>query len=201
MKLLIFYFVAFFFVCTSCNKSTGEIIPQTTPSLPATYKNGFTQYTIKGGQHTADLSYYKPVDVSEMKFIVRFDSSAIYTSITKENQYDINKLYGFSDNAANHHQFSARIGWCWSDKALRLFAYVYNDAAVVSKELGIVPIGQEIYCNIKIAGSQYLFTANEYSQHLPRASKTSSGQGYQLYPYFGGDEPAPHDVKIWIRNI
>lgn len=201
MKLLICHCIAFLIVCTSCNKKTGDIIRETIPPLATTDKYGFTPYNIKAGQHTADLSIYKPVNTSEMKFKVRFDSSAIYTSLIKENQFDINKLYGFSDNAANHHQFSARIGWRWSDNALRLFAYVYNDAAVVTKELGIVPIGEEIICNIKIAGSQYVFTANEYSQNLPRASKTYTGEGYQLYPYFGGDETAPHDVKIWIKNI
>ena len=201
MKLLIFYCFALLMTCTGCKKTTVEIITETTRNLPTTDKYGFTQYTIKEGQHTADLSIYKPVAVSEMNFIVRFDSSAIYTTLAKENQYDINKLYGFADNASSHHQFSARIGWRWSDNALRLFAYVYNDAAVVSKELGIISIGEEIICNIKIEGSQYLFTANEYFQQLPRASKTYAGQGYQLYPYFGGDEPAPHDVRIWIKNI
>jgi hypothetical protein len=201
MKLLIFYCFALLMTCTGCKKTTVEIITETTRNLPTTDKYGFTQYTIKEGQHTADLSIYKPVAVSEMNFIVRFDSSAIYTTLAKENQYDINKLYGFADNASSHHQFSARIGWRWSDNALRLFAYVYNDAAVVSKELGIISIGEEIICNIKIEGSQYLFTANEYSQKLPRASKTYVGQGYQLYPYFGGDEPAPHDVRIWIKSI
>jgi hypothetical protein len=30
---------------------------------------------------------------------------------------------------------------------------------------------------------------------------TPKGQGYQLYPYFGGDETAPHDINIWIKNL
>lgn len=200
MKQLIVYCFAFLLASTSCKKTVHEMI-DVSSSGSSSINNEFTKYTIKAGQHSADLNNYKVVDVSQMKFIVRFDSSAIYTSNSKENQYDINKLYGFSDNDANHHQFSARIGWRWSDNALRLFAYVYNDAAVISKELGIVSVGDEINCSIKIAGSQYLFTVNEYNEVLRRASKTSSGKGYQLYPYFGGDESAPHDVNIWIKNL
>lgn len=200
MKQPIVYCFAFLLVFTGCKKVVHEIDTGGLLSS-STINSGFTKYTIKAGQHSADLNYYKVVDVSELKFIVRFDSSAIYNSGLKENQYDINKLYGFSDNKANHHQFSARIGWRWSDNALRLFAYVYNDAAVISKELGIVSIGADINCSIKITGSQYLFSVNKYYEVLPRASKTSSGKGYQLYPYFGGDETAPHDVNIWIKNL
>ena len=70
-----------------------------------------TNYTIKQGQHYCEQNYFKPVDLEELKFSVVFDSSAVYTSVDPVNQYDINKLYGFSDNGADHHQFSARFGW------------------------------------------------------------------------------------------
>jgi hypothetical protein len=58
-----------------------------------------------------------------------------------------------------------------------------------------------VVCSIKITEGNYLFTANEKSVTLPRKSTTPKSKGYQLYPYFGGDETAPHDVKIWIRSL
>jgi hypothetical protein len=142
---------------------------------------------------------YKPVTISEMKFVVRFDSSSIYSAQLGENQYDINKLYGFSDNNEDHHQFSARFGWRWSDSALRLFAYVYNKGVVSSKELGKIRIGTDINCSIQVADSNYIFKLNGASAQMPRMSTTPQGSGYQLYPYFGGNEVAPHDINIWIK--
>ena len=135
-----------------------------------------------------------------MKFTVRFDSSAIYQTTDRENQYDINKLYGFSDNNMDHHQYSARFGWRWSDGALRLFAYVYNEGKVESKELSAVNIGEEIHCSIKVQSDTYLFSLNNQLTEMPRKSTTLTGKGYQLYPYFGGDELAPHEVDIWIKR-
>src|SRR5690606_10272540 len=66
----------------------------------------FIQYLIRQGQHYCDNNSFRKVSVSEMKFIVRFDSTAIYQTISAENQYDINKLFGFSDNNKDHHSFS-----------------------------------------------------------------------------------------------
>jgi len=36
---------------------------------------------------------------------------------------------------------------------------------------------------------------------MPRESTTTMAEGYQLYPYFGGDETAPHDIFIWIEKL
>jgi hypothetical protein len=35
---------------------------------------------------------------------------------------------------------------------------------------------------------------------MPRKSTTIKAVGYKLYPYFGGDELAPHPVSIWIKE-
>ena len=179
----------------SCKKVTQELAAK-----PATTKGQFIQYTIKQGQQYCDQSTYRPVDITEMKFVVRFDSSAIYQSTAAENQFDINKLYGFSDNGTNHQQYSARIGWRWSDNALRLFAYVYNAGVVSSKEISTITIGIEVNCSIKIREGQYLFTVNDHTEQMPRSASTQKGTGYQLFPYFGGNEAAPHEIRIWIKE-
>ncbi len=101
---------------------------------------GFIKYTIRSGEHYTSQNGYKPIETSELKFVVRFDSSAVYQSARNGNQYDINKLYGFSDNGADHHHFSARFGWRWSNGALRLFGYVYNAGYYAHLALGVVPI-------------------------------------------------------------
>jgi hypothetical protein len=201
MKNRILFALACLVLLSSCKKGVDALIEKGTESKTLTSDNAFVQYSIKKGQHYAEGNKYKAVDVSEMKFVVKFDSTAIYQSVLKENQYDINKLYGFSDNNTNHHQFSARFGWRWSDNALRLFAYSYNNGVVSYKELKAVAIGTEIDCSITVKKEAYVFTVDGHSESFPRKAATDKAQGYQLYPYFGGDEAAPHDVTIYIKAL
>ncbi|HVK96165.1 MAG TPA: hypothetical protein VM368_00035 [Flavisolibacter sp.] len=169
--------------------------------LSGSNSSAFIKYTIKKGQHYSDKSNYQSIEGNEVIFDVKFDSSAKYNTKLSENQYDINKLYGFSDNNATHQQYSARIGWRWSDGALRLFGYVYNNGVRASAEISQVPIGTQIRCSIKATTGNYIFTVNDRVINLPRLSTLSTVKGYKLYPYFGGDEPAPHDINIWIKEV
>lgn len=197
MKNLWLYSLCFAFVfCTSCKKD----LRFENLSTPVTATSGFVKYVIPKGEHYAVGNNLKAIQTTELKFSVRFDSSCMYRTADVQNQWDINKLYGFSDNEAAHHQFSARIGWRWSEGALRLFAYTYNNAIRESKEINTIPIGAEINCSIKVGKTNYLFTVGENSVTMPRLSTTAVAKGYQLYPYFGGDETAPHEVRIWIKE-
>ncbi len=193
------YFAILLLFC-NCSRSTDIIFEDRTLTR-LDLSNYFTLFTIREGQQFTDGNLYKPIETRQLKFSVKFDSSAIYQSLLPINQYDINKLYGFSDNNADHHQFSARFGWRWSDNALRLFAYVYNNGIVISKELGSVTIGKEVNCSIKVGEAIYTFIIDEITEYLPRSSTTSLAKGYLLYPYFGGDELAPHDINIWIKAL
>ena len=186
----------------ACNKE----ITVTTPDAVITQNTGnttpeFIKYTILQGQQYCDKSTYVATNYSELSFAVIFDSSAIYKTIDSTNQYDINKLFGFSDNNADHHQFSARFGWRWSDDSLRLFGYTYNNGLRDSKELGTVQIGQSNNCSIKVSAQQYIFSLNGHIDSLIRESTTPTAVGYKLFPYFGGNELAPHQVTIWIKEL
>jgi hypothetical protein len=161
----------------------------------------FIQYTIFKGDQYCDKNNFVPVKLNCLKFKVKFDSSAIYKTSNAANQSDINKLFGFSDNNELHHEYSARFGWRWSDNALRLFAYVYNDGKMSFKELGTVAIDKENDCSISASGDEYIFSLNGNATVMPRMSTTPEAEGYMLYPYFGGDEPAPHNISIWIEKL
>jgi hypothetical protein len=185
----------------ACNKNGNELAVNASNKPEAVTTAAEKLFLIEKGSHNCIGSSYVPVSLLEQKFTVRFDSSAIYNTAIPLNQLDINKLYGFSDNAALHHDFSARFGWRWSDGALRLFAYVYNGGTVASEEIGVIDIGKDIACALRVKGSQYEFRVGDKVKMMPRASTTPTANGYLLYPYFGGDEAAPHDVRIWIRNL
>ena len=199
--------IALSLVFSSCSKNdeivelkSSESASKSTSTLNATTITTYTTYLIRTGQHYCDQSTIKSVKTSEMKFVARFDSSAIYQSINPINQLDINKLYGFSEGLNNQYN-SARMGWRWSDGALRLFGYVYKLGVRYSQEITSVPFNSDITCSIKLSGSNYIITANGISVTLPRGLNTSTATGYQQYPYFGGDEVAPHNITIQIRNL
>lgn len=183
--LLWIVFLSFF----SCKKAEQKLID-----------DGFITYTIPQGEHYSDNSKLLMLsDISELKFIVVFDSSAKYTSAFPENQLDINKLYGFSDNNTQHHENSARIGWRWNENELQLFAYIYNNSVRSFQYIKSVPINDEINCSIKIEANKYIFAVDGTTIEMPRFS--TSPNGYKLYPYFGGDEVAPHKISIRIKEI
>ena len=189
------------FLLSACSKSDEVNNAANTDNVVANASaTAFTTYTIRKGQNYCDQNTIKLVKTSEMKFVARFDTSAIYATVNPVNQYDINKLYGFSEGY-NHQVNSARIGWRWSDGALRLFGYVYKSSVRYSQEITTIPFNTDITCSIKLSGYNYLITANGITVTLPRALNTASASGYQLYPYFGGDETAPKNISIKIKNI
>jgi hypothetical protein len=190
--------IAFLFAACSKSVETGSIKDVQPPSPVNT--PAFVDYLIKKGEQSCNSNPYQPVNISELKFMVKFDSSAIYQTVDPDNQVDINKLYGFSDNNALHHQFSARFGWRWRNNELQVFGYIYNNGTMSFKQIGTAKIGEENNCSIKVASNKYIFTLNESSIEMPRASTTGTAIGYQLYPFFGGTEMAPHDVHIWIKG-
>jgi hypothetical protein len=188
--------ICVYFFFTGCRK---ESTPENS-SAPHTAASSFKEFLIAEGEHYCNNNEFTAVETAELKFTAKFDSSAVYTTLHRENQYDINKLYGFADNGTHHQQYSARIGWRWSDGALRLFAYTYNKGVRDAKELGVFPLGTEISCSIKVTSELYVFVLNGKMETMPRLSATPVAKGYRLYPYFGGDEAAPHAVRIWIRE-
>jgi hypothetical protein len=194
----ILFAVTSLLVLSSCKKNLKETIDDRMGGTPT---NQFVNYTIAKGAHSSDKNSYKPVTTAEMKFVVKFDSSAIYQTLTPANQLDINKLYGFSDNNQEHHLYSARIGWRWYNNQLELFGYAYNNGTFSYKYLTAVPLNQEIECSIKVQGQSYIITANGSMISMVRGATTEQAVGYQLYPYFGGDEVAPHEIKIQVKNL
>jgi hypothetical protein len=197
MKISCLFLVAFAFVSFSCKRTLDAVVNH---GLNAPNAASDINYLIRQGQHYADQNGFQTVSYTQQSLTVKFDSSAVYQTTDAVNQEDINKLYGFSDNNSEHQQYSARFGWNWARDSLRLYAYVYNNGERVSAEIGPVAVGADHHCSISVAGSTYIFTVDDMTVRVPRASTTPEGSGYRLYPYFGGDETAPHDIHINIHE-
>ncbi len=158
-------------------------------------------YLIAAGMHDCTPNPFALTTKSQFTFTAIFDSSCIYTTTDPNNQNDINKLFGFSDCNDHHLENSARVGWRWSNDSLRLFAFVHNNGEMVFKEMTTARIGSTIKCRITCLDATYLFEINRSVAQLPRHCSGGRMTRYKLFPYFGGDETAPHDIRIAINEL
>lgn len=167
------------------------------------YSGGYKRYTIKRGRHRACLRF-KPVFIdSAMSFTVRFNYSAQYKNIDPVNQYDINKLWGFSEYLFSPHRDSARIGWNWRNGQLYLRPYSYcNGMTTIDPPELPVRIDRDIECLILVREDEYIFYLDGTNHRviMPRTKGPTSFIGIQLYPYFGGNEKAPHTISLQIKS-
>ncbi len=157
-------------------------------------------YTIKKGEHSSGNNF-KGQTSEVLKFEAKFDETAKYKTVLASNQYDINKLYGFSDCNQQHHNNSARFGWRWFKDKLEIHAYVYNGGVRSSKLIKSVGIGETHNYELSIQSNDYYrFKVDGTVVDLDRDDNCEIGVYYKLYPYFGGDETAPHDITITIKE-
>ncbi|MEP7318699.1 MAG: hypothetical protein ABI921_08150 [Panacibacter sp.] len=197
------------FICVlniTCTKSATEITQNTLQAQDE--QSAITEgalgkvvtYLIPKGNQYCTPNPLTFTTQSQLTFKAVFDSSCIYTTIDPVNQYDINKLYGFSDCSSHHLTNSARIGWRWSNDSLRIFSFVHNEGVMLMNEITTARIGSTIKCRITCLTDSYSFEVNGKSISVPRHCSGNYTR-YKLYPYFGGDEVAPHDINIWIKEI
>jgi hypothetical protein len=131
---------------------------------------------------------------------VIFDETAVYSTVDPVNQHDINKLIGFADCNSVHHENSARIGWRWLNNQLELHAYAYVNGERLSEFIATVPLNAPSSIGIELLEDAYEFTVNDNQVQINREHDCSMGTYYMLFPYFGGDEPAPQDISILIKR-
>lgn len=189
--------VALLILLSSCSKS---ILTKESKQMASRYA-GYSTWLIKKDNHYAETGSYSKFNGTIIQFKAIFDSSAIYQTKLASNQNDINKLYGVADCGTHHHENSARFGWRWNGENIEIFAYYYVNKVRNSVKLGNATIGQENRYVLSIEGNQYVFQFNEKVTKVNRHCDIPEFDGYLLYPYFGGDETAPHDISIHLSIL
>ncbi|GAB4397084.1 MAG: hypothetical protein OHK0053_12720 [Microscillaceae bacterium] len=138
----------------------------------------------------------------KLTFKARFDSTAIYKTQNPENQADCNKLYGFSDcGSFSHHQNSARFGWRWFNDKLEILAYTYVNGERQITFLTDVRLEQTYAYEIEWGAQVYIFRVNGVEKSVPRACSGPPTWSAKLFPFFGGDENAPHSIRIQLEEL
>ncbi len=176
------------FMC-ACNQSI-DVDPDT----------GFEVFTIPVGGHSSIIRN-EAFNATGANFRVIFDESARYTLDVVADQEDINKLIGFSDCGQHHQSESARIGWRWFNDELQILAYTYREGNLSFELMGAIPLNTEISLSIQITNSSYKYTGTGLTPvTIPRTADCEVGDNYWLWPYFGGDQPAPHEITIKLKR-
>ncbi|MFT6215151.1 MAG: hypothetical protein ACJAS3_001548 [Roseivirga sp.] len=168
-----------------------------------------SKYQITQGGHESRVvgglpsSKLRTMKSNTLSFIARFDESARY-DLGNNNQLDINKLMGFSDCNSLHHENSIRFGWRYSiDKDnIEIFAYAYSSGVMKFNYMGDVALNENVHYQIQILDDVFSLQLNHGDGlAIERTASCNNGLYYMLFPYFGGDELAPHDVSIFIEEL
>ncbi len=162
-------------------------------------ENGFRIYTIKKDKHRSGYRYCTTKE-NKFKLEVIFDESAIYQTQDTLNQYDVNKLWGVSDCGTNHMENSIRFGWRWLNDNLEIHWFQHENGDFYFAKIKDVEINEIINLELEITDSDYIISVDGVTKTISR-NCNKKRKKYKLYPYFGGDETAPHDVKILIKEI
>lgn len=157
-------------------------------------------YGLPQGEHYNDLRRFAIFTGDELRFNFKFDSTAIYQTSDPRNQADWNKLMGFSDCGSLHQTNSIRLVWRWYQGELQIGEYRYQEGEREFSTLTSVDLGRANTASIQAADGEYRIRVNEQKVTRPRYcdSRTPS---YWLFPYFGGDESAPHIVNISVKHL
>lgn len=162
--------------------------------------DGFRVFKIKEGKHRSTHSRQTTYDTA-FNLQVIFDSSAVYETVDPNNQWDINKLWGVSDCDDHHSTSSIRFGWRWSpyQDCLEIHMYRRMFGDFEWKFLTCAEIGETNYMTLHITDNMYVMCVDGVCDSMQRPCLIDYKR-YVLYPYFGGDETAPHDITIRIKD-
>jgi hypothetical protein len=174
-------------LCISCTKEVDDM--------------GFRVYTILKGEHSSGSFINHPTN-SKIVFKFLLDESAMYESIVPENQYDVNKIYGISDFGKIHQKYSIRLGWRYVDGEIELCWLRHDNGEHSSGKIKNIEIDKIYSATINITTFYYQVIVDNDTTLVRRRPKGNWGlvRRYYLYPYFGGNEFAPHDIEIRIKN-
>lgn len=177
------YFISLLITLTTCVKKNGS---------------GFWVFKIREGAHRSVVKV-KTIKRDNIRFEIVLTESCKYETINPENQLDVNKLFGFSDGGG-HMKNSARMGWRFVNDELELMAYTHYNGKFDFKKICNVNPNVHYECKINCLPDKYEFIVGDNTVYMDRYW-LYSGKRYLLWPYFGGDEVAPHDITIKVKLL
>lgn len=158
------------------------------------------EFIIKKGKHRSGIYFRPHLNCKSLDCNVTFNSNCIY-DLGNVNQFDINKLIGVSYGL--HHKNSARFGWNAVGDQIKLWAYCYIDSKRVFTSLGKIDVEKQYNLKLTVTDNSYIFSVFDEDSmigHTLINKSTTISFGYFLFPYFGGDEVAPHLMSLKLSR-
>jgi len=161
-------------------------------------------FTIKKGRHTSSpllfLQRFIPNFCKAFHFTVEFDKACLY-HLDGADTLDINKLFGIG-NGINHHNNSVRIGWrCVDNQNIELVTYLYiNKIRQEEIILSVIKPEEKVMCQILFIDKQVIITTTSINVTKTAVLDVKKQLfGFLLWPYFGGNNTAPREMKIELK--
>ena len=156
-------------------------------------------FIIEKGKHYSNQYLYKLFNFLNLKrtlsFNVKFTNSCRY-NLFDVDQEDDNKLFGFS-LGFDHHKYSARFGWFYENEEIYLSTYTYDNGIRKYEIISKVELNKFYQLSIIDNVDNWVFIIKGDKLVKKVISKSIKFKyGYKLWPYFGGNESAPHDIII-----
>jgi hypothetical protein len=124
-----------------------------------------------------------------------------------DDQLDTNKLFGIGYFPGFHHKDSARFGWRYlrGSGKMEVMAYCYDRGKRIIESVASIEVGQVYRLKLNIMENEYLFSVEESGGKIIGqtiiARRHSKKLQYGLWPFFGGNQTAPHYMTILIDKI
>lgn len=160
---------------------------------------GMVTHKIPKGKHYSDNRYVARGDLIIVRFYV--DSSWIH----REKNPGWNKLIGLS-SGVDPQQNSARVAWRCINDEIRIAAMFHRNGSSPSfVELACVSPGVWYYARV-YQSFDWQSGRSAYVVEVDGAVASKSGYSYKqnlylCHPYFGGKDPAPHDMYFTFLFI
>lgn len=177
------FFILLILILTTCVKKNAD---------------DFWVFKIKEGKHRSTTKV-KTINRDNIHFELVLTESCKYETLNPVNQWDVNKIFGFSDGGG-HMENSARIGWRWVNNEIQLMAYTHYNGDFNFKKICVANTGVHYECRINCLIDKYEFIVHNDTTYMDRYW-IYSNRRYLLWPYFGGDEVAPHDITIKVKLL
>lgn len=136
-----------------------------------------------------------------------FYPSCRYLLTIPEDIKDVNKILGIG-YFQNHQIDSARFGWYYSNEyeKIVMVAYSYINGVLVKKDLTFLKVAYPYDVALIIENGVYKFRVYETSSGVEIGKHDEpfyhkKKWSYPMNVFFGGSNPAPHDMKIDITKI
>lgn len=128
-----------------------------------------------------------------------------YVQTLPEDYKDTNKLFGVG-YLWNHQIDSARFGWYYSNEFQKIVivAYTYVGGVREQIDLAFCKVAYPYELALIIEDGLYKFRAYEGDLEIGKYDVPFTHKkkwSYSTNVYFGGNNPAPHDMKIGISKI